>query len=68
MKRIEKKEQSKIIGGVNEVHYHWFCNVNNYRGVKRTSRADAEADVKAHRAKYPSHYYNTYVISCTGNC
>lgn len=67
MKKVNKIEQMKINGGATK-HYHWYCNVNNYRGAKSTTYAGAEAGVRAHVNKYPSHRNNTYVMSCTGNC
>jgi hypothetical protein len=67
MRKIEETRQLNVIGGAT-THYHWFCNVNNYRGAKSSTRAGAERGVASHRANYPSHYYNTYVISCSGNC
>lgn len=67
MKKLELMQTMEITGGATK-HYHWFCNINNFRSKRYATLADAESAAAGHRSRYPSHYYNTYVITCTGNC
>lgn len=66
MKKVELMRTKEILGG--DKHYHWFCNIYNFRSKRYDTFSEAESAAAGHRSRYPSHYYNTYVITCTGNC
>lgn len=61
-------EKIKVINGGGKLHYHWFCNVNNFRSKRYDTFSAAQKAADDHVATYQSHRYNTYVIECTGNC
>lgn len=65
MKKISIYKTKSILAG--GTHYHWFCNVNNFRSAKYTNRNACYDQATAH-GNYYGHNKNVTVINCTGNC